>query len=83
MTEITSGVYSTSGDGTSTTFSFAHGCTTGIPAVVISDNALHTNKTGGPVAFCNTADEANVWVVFATPPASGTSLVWNWVAVVN
>lgn len=81
--EITSGVYSALGDGTSTTFSFAHGCTTGTPNAVVTDNTLHTNKTGGPVAFCNTADSVNIYVTFYAAPSSGTTLNWNWISVVN
>ena len=81
--ELQSGIYGTTGDGTTTTFSFPHGCTTGTPNAVVSDNTLHFNKTGGPVALRNYCDATNINVEFLSAPASGVTMNWNWIAIVN
>lgn len=85
--EIKSGTYTTSGDGTTTVFSFPHNCTTGIPDGVTTTATLPDTISHRGQAFPSTIswDATNITVTYyPNAPVVGTSNVgWSFVAAVN
>jgi len=74
--EFNGGTVSFTGDGATTTFTFAHGLSTTPTVVLVGKQA-----SGLPDIDCWTADATNISVVFKSAPASGVEVRLWWFAL--